>query len=239
MLGVTRCRSGIVLLAIALGSVLGAAPAAGVDHLLIQQDIVRDARPGGAHADEYLDTTLLASWSQAHAAVTLGSFDAGMEVGAFWRDRRGSAYAGTLRRRTGGRVENTSLEFESLQKWGRTLFTGGLKGYWPDHPEGRAFLLVPALGTEVYFGSNSFVSLRAALDPRPGTGLLFRIANRLGDARHHVDVALAPRTNGACGWSVRGRYEVFVAGFGAEPEFDFTSIDRQIWFLGFEYDLHP
>jgi hypothetical protein len=226
-------------LALACAAVLNATPAAALTRFAVQQDIVRDARGGQAADAEYLDTTFLAAWKRAHAALTLGSFDAGAEVGAYACDARGSAYGATLRRRIGGTVENSSLEFETLQKLGRTVVGAALRGFWPDHPEGRNLLFVPSAGVDFYYAGESFVSFRASLDPRPGTGAIFRIANRLGDARRQVDLTLTPRTDGACGWSVRGRYQVFVAGFGAEPDFDFTSIDRQIWYLGFEYDLRP
>jgi hypothetical protein len=91
----------------ALCSVL-ATPAAGQQHFAIHQAITHETdAPPGRRAD-WLDATLTLAWSRAYAAYTFGSFDAGGEVGGTLRDRRGSIYGMTLRRRAGGRVENTS-----------------------------------------------------------------------------------------------------------------------------------
>jgi hypothetical protein len=81
--------------------------------------------------------------------------------------------------------------------------------------------------------------LRIHYDPRPGTGTTFRITNRLARERESIELALAPRTDGALSWGITGRYGFLVAGLNSETDYDFTDIDRLLVFFGFHYDLVP
>jgi hypothetical protein len=209
-----------------------------VQELYIQQDIVHDRHAPVARNDEFLDTTFHVKWPHMNASLTLGSFDMGAEWGGFVRDRRGSAYGVSIRRRFGGWVENTSFQLETLQKLGRTVLGASAKLFWPDNPaQGEAFSVVPGATCEVYYGDYSFVSLRITHDPRPDTGTTFRLTNRLARERHSIELALAPRTDGALSWGVAARYGFLVAGVASENDYDFTELDRLLVFFGFHYDL--
>ena len=129
--------------------------------LFVEQDIVHDRNTPGGGTDDWLDTTFHLTWPRMHASLTLGSFDMGAEWGGFLRDRRGSAYGLSIRRRYGGRVENTSLELDTLQKLGRAVVGGSATLFWPDDPvQGEPFSVVPGATCEVYYGDYSFASLR-------------------------------------------------------------------------------
>lgn len=205
--------------------------------LNIHQDIIQDAAsPPGRH-DRWLDSTFLVAWPQVHASVTLGSFDAGAEIGGFRRDRRGSNYGLLLRRRHGGFVENTSLEVDTQQKLSRAVVSGAMRLFWPDHPEGDNLSWVPSAGIDFYYQAESFATVRVTRDPRPWAGTTFRLANRVGTARRYCDISVSPRTDGAVGFGLYGRFEWFMGGFGRETDYDFTSIDRQTFFFGFQYEM--
>ena len=207
--------------------------------LFIQQDIVHDRNATGA-TDDFFDTTFHVAWPHMHAAITLGSFDMGAEWDGFVRDGRGSAYGLSIRRRFGGRVENTSLQLDTFQKLGRAVLGGSAKLFWPDDPvQGEAFSVVPGATCEFYYGDWSFASLRVSYDPRPDTGTTFRLTNRLARERQCIELALAPRTDGAVSWGVAARYDFLVAGLASENDYDFTDIDRLLIYLGFHYDLVP
>jgi hypothetical protein len=119
------------------------------------------------------------------------------------------------------------------------VFGSGLKLFWPDHPEGDNLSFIPSLGVEAYYRNESYASVRLWRDPRPGTGITFRIANRFGTATRHFDCSLAPRTDGVVGWGLYGRWDWFMAGLARETDYDFTNIDRRTIFFGFLYDLQP
>jgi hypothetical protein len=206
---------------------------------VLQQDIVRDVNAPPGQVDLFLDTTLHLLWPRAHAALTVGSFDVGAEVGGYWKDGRGSAYGATLRRRGGGRVHNTSFELDTQQKLGRTVLGTFVRFFWPDRSATEPLLLVPGGSFEVYYGAESFAGLRVTSDPRAGTGTTFRFVNRLVRGPASLDVSLAPRTDGVVNSSVMARWRVFYAGFAAENDYDFTPVDRHLWFFGFQHDLRP
>jgi hypothetical protein len=79
--------------------------------------------------------------------------------------------------------------------------------------------------------------VRVTRDPRPGAGITLRLSNRVGTVRRYCDMTLAPRTDGAIGFALYGRWDWFLGGFGRETDYDFTSIDRQTIFFGFQYDM--
>lgn len=224
---------------LAVAAATAGAPASAVQRCAILQDVIHDDDAPPARQDDFLDTTILVAWPRAHVQLTLGSFATGVQAGGFVRDRRGSTYGGALRRRQEGFVADTSLDVESLQKLGRTVLGGQVRCFWPDHPEGDPLLVVPAASVEVYYRDESFASLRVVRDPRRGTGTSFRIANRLGTRRAHLEVAVAPRTDGVLNWSVGGRWGLFLLGFGRERDFDFTRLDREVLTFGFRWDLAP
>lgn len=207
-------------------------------HFVVHQDLVFDRNAPAGRVDDYLDTTFDVIWPHMHASLTLGSFDMGCEWGGFVRDRRGSAYGLVLRRRTGGRVENTSLQFESLQKLGRTVVGASARMFWPDAAaQGDPFSIVPAASCEVYYGAYSFAAVRLFWDPRPGTGTTLRITNRWAGARRALDLSIAPRTDGALSWGAMVRWGFFAVGLSSEDDYDFTAIDRLLVSFGFHYDL--
>jgi hypothetical protein len=235
-----RFRTCVVVLAIGLLPCAVRAQETRAQKLYIQQDIVHDRNAPGARTDDFLDTTFHVAWPHMNASLTLGSFDMGAEWGGFVRDRRGSAYGLSIRRRFGGWVENTSLQLETLQKLGRTVLGASAKLFWPDDPaQGETFSAVPGATCEVYYGDYSFASLRVSHDPRPDTGTTFRLTNRLAGERHSVELALAPRTDGAVSWGIAARYGFLAAGLASENDYDFTDIDRLLVFFGFHYDLVP
>jgi len=206
--------------------------------LLVRQDLVFDRNAPAGGVDDYADTSFDVIWPHMHASLTLGSFDMGCEWGGFVRDRRGSAYGVAFRRRGGGRVENTSLQLESLQKIGRIVVGASAKLFWPDAPvEADPFSIVPAASCEYYYGEYSFAALRVFWDPRPGTGTTVRITNRWAGADRLLDLSIAPRTDGAVSWGAMARWRFLVAGLASEDDYDFTKIDRLLVSLGFHYDL--
>jgi hypothetical protein len=222
-------------------AVLVAAPGAAraLQQLVVVEEYIYDANAPRGRPDEFTDTTFHCRWSQGHVAVTFGSFAAGLQAGGYVRDGRGSAYAILARRRQEGAVHDTALEIETNQVLGQAVATVALRGLWPDRPEDEPFLLAPALGFELYYGSFSFASARLVRDPRPGTGSSFRLANRLGGERGHLEVVLAPRTDGVVNWSIGVRWKYVVVGWARERDFDFSRLDRRVVSLGFHIDLTP
>ena len=229
-------RLGTCIFLLLISSAIGAA---GVERFVISEEVIHDAGAPPGRLDDFTDTTFLVAWKPGHAALTFGNFAAGAEVGGFVRDARGSAYAGSLRRRQEGFVEDTSVEVETDQVVGRTVGSAALRLVWPDRPETDNLLWVPSLGAEVYYRDCSFVALRATFDPRPGTGVTLRLANRLGREREYVEIAVAPRTDGVVNFSIGVRYGHLVAGFARERDFDFTRLDRRVVSIGFHHDFAP
>ena len=235
-----RFQTCAIAMALGLHACVTHAQETRAQRLYIQQDIVHDRNAPGARTDDFLDTTFHLSWPHMNASVTLGSFDMGVEWGGFVRDRRGSAYGVSVRRRFGGWVENTSLQFETLQKFGRAVVGASGKFFWPDDPaQGEEFSVVPGAMLELYYGDYSFAALRVSHDPRPDTGTTFRLTNRLARERHSFEFAIAPRTDGAVSWGLVARYGFLAGGLAFENDYDFTDIDRLLVFFGFNYDLVP
>lgn len=207
------------------------------DRILFMPEIIQDRNAAPGRGADFGDATLLGVHGLAHASLTFGSFAPGFEVGGAWQDARRSNYGGMLRRRRGGMISDTALEVHTDQVLGRAVCQASLLFLWPDHPEEANLLAVPSLGADLYYSGLSFASVRAVLDPRPGTGVTFRLAERLGWSDGHVEVALAPRTDGVVNYYFQARWRWFLAGFAHEDDFDFSRIDRRVFSLGVLYDL--
>lgn len=204
---------------------------------LVQQEIIYDEGAPRGRMDEFLDTTFHVVGHQWHAALTVGNYATGLTAGGYLRDRRGSTYSAMLLRRTQGFLDDTSVAFETGQRFERFVGQAGLRFMWPDRPETTNLLIIPSVGSELYYDDWSFVSLRLAFDPRRGSGTSLRILNRLGAEHAHLDVALAPRTDGVVNWSLAARYRMVFVGFARERDFDFSGFDRTVWSAGFHYEF--
>jgi hypothetical protein len=204
---------------------------------VLHQEIIQDAGAPRGRMDGFLDTTFQVMGPQWHAALTVGNYATGLRAGGFLRDRRGSTYGATLQRRTQGFLDDTSLGFETSQKFERFVAQAGLRFLWPDHPEAANVAVIPAAGAELYYDDWSYIAVGLAFDPRRGSGTTLRILNRLGSDRAHLDLGLAPRTDGVVNWSVQARWRLVFAGFARERDFDFSGFDRNVWFAGFHYDF--
>lgn len=222
-----------------LAAGVDAARAAPVQRFAIVQEIAFDAHAPLRRQDEFLDTSFYVVWPRQHLTVTLGSFANGAEWGAYARDARGSAYSVALRRRQGAFLSDTSLDLQTEQRASRCVLSAGLRGFWPDEPEAGNLLLVPSAGFQMYYRRESYVSVLAARDPRRGTGTTFRVANRWTHGSAYLEAALAPRTDGVVNYSCSARWGVLTLGYARERDFDFTRLDRRVFWFGFLYDLHP
>jgi hypothetical protein len=214
-------------------------PASALDHVLVLQELITDRNSPPGRPSGYMDTILLAARGPAHAALNVGSFARGLEVGWTGRDRRGSTYAGFFRRRQGGFIDDSALEIRSNQKIGRWVAKAGLRLQWPDRPDHDNLLFIPEVGGEVYTSSYSFVAFRAILDPRPSAGMAFLIASRIATRNAFVELMLVPRTDGVLNYALRGRWRWFHAGYARDYDFDYSSINREVWMFGLQYDLDP
>lgn len=213
------------------------AAAESLQRIVVRQEIVHDENAPPSRTDDFLDTTFHCAGERAYAALTVGSFATGVELGGFRRDRRGSAYGGFVRRRTQGAIEDTALELGTNQKLGRSVGIVGVRLQWPDRPEDDNLIWVPSVGAEVYYSDYSFASLRIVRDPRPDTGTTFRLANRFAWHAAYVEWAIAPRTDGVVNHAFSVRYRFFLAGYARERDFDFSRLDRRVWSFGFQYDF--
>jgi len=211
--------------------------AVGFTRFVMQQEFIHDRGAPRVRLDDFLDTTFHVNGKQWNAALTVGNYATGLRAGGFLTDRRGSTYSTALNRRTQGFLNDTSLAFETGQKFERFVGLGGVRFMWPDRPEAANLYVIPTLGAELYYDDWSFVSLGLALDPRRGSGTTLRILNRLGAAHAHLDVALAPRTDGVVNWSLAARYRFAFVGYASERDFDFSGLDRSVWSAGFHYDF--
>jgi len=106
-------------------------------------------------------------------------------------------------------------------------------------PETSNLLLVPSVSLQVYYRSDSCVSIRVVRDPRSHTGTTLRLANRWARRHGFVEAAIAPRTDGVVNWSMQARWGYALCGYGHERDFDFSRLDRQVWSFGFQYDFSP
>jgi hypothetical protein len=222
-----------------LATMFPVAPASALDRVLILQEFITDRNSPPGRPDGYMDTILFAARGRAHAALNLGTFARGLEAGWTGRDRRGATYAGLLRRRQGGFVDDTALEVRTNQAFGRWVAKGGVRLQWPDRPEDDNLFVIPELGGEVYTSSYSFASLRAILDPRPYAGVAFLLANRLATRNAFFEFTLVPRTDGTLNYAVRGRWRWVHLGYARDHDFDYLRISRDVWMLGLQYDLDP
>ena len=195
----------------------------------------RDSPPG--RPATYVDPVLFAARGEVHAFLNVGTFARGVEIGATRRDGRGSSYAGFVRRRQGGAIDDTALEVATAQKLRRVVGTASVRMQWPDHPEGDNVLLIPSLGADLYTSSYSFASFRAILDPRPYAGVAFMLSNRISTRTAFIEALLVPRTDGVLNWSVRGRWRWLHVGYSYEEDFDYSRIDRAVWTFGLQFDL--
>ena len=207
------------------------------DRIVLMPEIIQDRNAPPGRGADFGDATLLGVHGLAHASITFGSFAPGGEVGWAWQDGRRCNYGAMLRRRSGGMISDTALQLHTDQVLGRAVCQVSLMFLWPDHPEERNVLAIPSLGAALYYSGLTFASVRAVLDPRPGTGLTFRLAERLGWSDGHVEVALAPRTDGVVNYSLQVRWRWLLAGYAQEDDFDFSRIDRRVFSLGVLYDL--
>jgi len=219
------------------GIAVPAAAAPPVQRFAIVQEIVRDGDAPAGRRDEFLDTAFHVVWPRQHVTVLLGSFATGVEWGGFLRDRRGSAYGVSLRRRSGGFVTDTALEFDTQQRYRNMVIGVATRLFWPDHPETDNLLAVPSAGVQVYYRDESYASILVTRDPRPRTGTTFRFGNRLGLGAFVLDTTVAPRTDGVVHWALGLRWRTFMIGYGRERDFDFTRLDRRVFSFGFRWDF--
>jgi len=205
--------------------------------VFVVQEFIHDRGAPRGRLDDFVDTTFHVSGTQWNAALTVGNYATGLRAGGYFLDRRGSTYGATLIRRTQGFLDDTSLAFETGQKFERFVGLSGLRFMWPDRPESSNLYVIPTLGAELYYDDWSFVALGLAFDPRRGSGTTLRVLNRLGAPHAHLDVALAPRTDGVVNWSLAARYRFAFVGYASERDFDFSGFDRSVWSAGFHYEF--
>jgi len=208
-----------------------------ITRLIVQQEVIHDEGAPRGRMDEFLDTTFHVVGPQWNAGLTVGNYATGLHAGGYLRDQRGSTYSAMLLRRMQGFLDDTSLAFETGQRFERFVGQAGLRFIWPDRPETANLLIIPSVGSELYYDDWSFVSLRVVFDPRRGSGTVLRILNRLGAEHAHLDIALAPRTDGVVNWSLAARYRLLFVGFARERDFDFSGFDRSVWSAGFHYEF--
>lgn len=222
-----------------LVSVGAAHSADAVERLFVRTEIVLDENSPPGRRSFFADPVVFAAQGPVYAELNVGSFARGLEVGGWLRDRRGSYYAGFVRRRQGGFVDDTAAEVQTNQKLGRFVAQGFLRAQWPDRPDDDNLLLVPGLGTELYTSSYSFVAFRATLDPRPNAGVTLLLSNRIAARNWFVEGVLAPRSDGVLNYGLRGRWRWIYLGYARDNDFDFTRIDRSVWILGCYYEPAP
>jgi hypothetical protein len=235
-----RCRCRLVGLVLLTALPLPARVAAGaLERVIVLNEVVQDIGAPTGRRDGFYDATLIAVSGRAWGALNVGNFARGLEVGGSVHDARGSTWTGTAIRRQGGMLQYTSLQVETSQRLvGSGVAMAALRALWPDQPEDDNLLFVPTLGFDQYLaGGWSFVAFRATFDPRPDTGVVFRILGRLANATSHVQVDIAPRTDGVVNFGVRARWHLLLAGYSYESDFDFTRFDRGVLSFGLQYDF--
>jgi hypothetical protein len=228
----------LALAAAVLAAVSRPAPAAGIDRVALVTEFVTDANSPPGREDFYVDPIFVAVRGRAHAALDIGTFARGLEMGWTERDGRRSSYDAFVRRRQGGAIDDTAFEMATHQVLrGRMVGVAALRLQWPDRPEDNNLYFVPSFGAEMYTSGYSYASLHVIVDPRPTAGLTFMLAHRLATESSYFEVMAIPRTDGVLNFAIRGRYRWCVAGYAREHDFDYSRIDRQVWSLGIQYDL--
>lgn len=231
-----RGGAGCALLLLLLPVTATPAP---LERLIVLNEVVQDlGAPPGRNSDFY-DATLIGVSGRAWGALNVGGFARGLEVGATVHDARGSTWSGTAVRRQGGMLQYTSLQLETSQRLvGSAVAMAALRAMWPDRPEHDNLLFVPTIGFDQYLsGGWSFVAFRAIFDPRPDTGVVFRMIGRLATANAHVQAEVSPRSDGVVNFGVRARWHLLLAGYSYESDFDFTRFDRRVLSFGIQYDF--
>ncbi len=228
---------GHFLLFLSVPCLLPSALAQAEDGVALFTEWVSDRQSPTGRPGTYVDPILFTARGPVYAALNLGTFARGLEVGGTRRDRRGSSYTSFVRRRQGGAIDDTAWEVGTAQKLDRFVATAALRLQWPDRPDDDNLLLVPSAGVELYTSGYSFAAFRVIADPRPGTGVAFVLSNRLATRSAFLEAMLVPRTDGVLNWSLRGRWRWFHLGYTHEDDFDFSRLDRAVWVFGLQYDL--
>ena len=214
-------------------------PAQTLERLMVIGEIVQDIGAPVGRRSEFIDTTLLGVSGPAWGALNVGNFARGLEVGGTFFDGRRSSYTFIGTRRQGGVLQYTSLQAETSQRMiGSAVGMASLRLLWPDHPETDNLLLIPTIGLDQYLASGwSFVAFRAIVDPRPNTGVVFRIIGRAATQHQHLQAEVSPRTDGIINFGVQARWRWALAGYSYERDFDFTRFDRSVFSVGLQYDF--
>lgn len=153
-----------------------------------------------------------------------------IEVGAFVKDPRGSAYS--LRWRHEPAQER--LWFGTEQVVGSPLVIRATAGPLLPH-HGEAVSFVCESGFDWYRGSYSFAGATAVRDPREGGLWSWPLRVRLASERNDwVQLTAVPADRRSFGWALDARWRDLRVGIERNSRFDFTSRDNVIFTAGVE-----
>ena len=186
------------------------------------------------------------SYKQTWYQGWVGDWFDGFALGGYLRDSRRSTYGAWYRYRD--EFDHVlQVETEQVLPEG-FVFAASLRGIKIRNYEqkrqiaavtgdeiGDEYQMQFGTGMDWYWGDYNFLTFRATNDPRESGRWTFLLGHRFSKTeRIYIQPTIILRTDDTTNWFIRGQYKYLVAMVGEFNEFDFTDVDRKVFYAAFE-----